>query len=115
MAGKKDGDSKIGKIRGTKGARGIERTHEVGDVKEVKSASAVSGVSRARSIGAARVTRNMSLAERDELLRLINEEAEKMFAEGSISPQQRKVVTEAVKMAVDVGLIEEDEEENKKK
>jgi hypothetical protein len=40
---------------------------------------------------------------------MINEEADKLFGEGGMSPAQQSVVKNAVRMAVDAGLVDEDE------
>ena len=60
-------------------------------------------------------TRTMSLEEREELFRLIDEEAERMFGSGILTPEKRSIVQQAVKMAVDSGLVEKEHESDEKK
>lgn len=111
MADKKGGDDKkIGKISGSSGPKDIERAESVKGIKEVAPASGVGRVTGAGPIGKNRPTRIMSLAEREELLRMIDQEADKLFEGSGISSAKKRVIAEAVKMAIDSGLVAEEDE-----
>lgn len=113
---KKGDDGKIGGIKGPKGTTSVESTDAVGNVGGVKATSSVGAIGRAGSIGQRRGTRTMTLQEREELFKMINEEADKMFKQSGMPPEKQRLVADAVKMAVDSGLIddEDDEEDGKK-
>ena len=53
----------------------------------------------------------MTVADKDELFSLISEEADKIFGPDGLPESQRETVENAVKMAVDSTLLEENEEE----
>jgi len=97
---------KIGGIESTDKAGEVAGTGAVGEVQNVKATSAVSGVGKADGITRRGPTRIMSMQERQELLRLIDEEAEKMFGPGA-DKEKKAAVVNAVKMAVDAGIEEE--------
>lgn len=108
MSTKKIRGKKLGKVKtpeatdevsGTKGAEGVSGVKNVGGVGRVGAAGRVKGQ---------RATRVMTKAERDKLFGMIQEEAEQLFGN---SPQ-REVVEQAVKMAIDASLVDEDEAEN---
>ena len=98
--------SKIGGIESTDKASEVAGTSAVGEIQTIKPTGAVSGVGKAGGIGRRGPTRIMSMQERQELLRLIDEEAEKMFGPGA-NPEKKQAVVNAVKMAVDSGIEEE--------
>ena len=116
----KGSDDKKGGVKGIKGsggARGAQKTGAVEGIEEVQKATAtgkVKGVERAQKSGA---NKPMTLAEREELLKMISQEADKLFGKSGVPNEQREVVEEAVKMAVDSVLVDEEEENktNKKK
>lgn len=102
---KNSDDKKIKGVGSTSKAKGVESTEAVGEVGGVKATSAVSGVRRAGAVDGTRLTRNMTLAEREELFRMIDQEADKLFSASGLTPAKRKVVESAVKMAIDAGLL----------
>lgn len=106
--GKKSDDGKIGAIKGTGSASNVEGAESVGSVSGIKPASAVGSVKGTGAIGKRRPTRIMSAAERDNLFRMINEEADKLFADSSISEEKKQLLKSAVKMAVDSGIVTEE-------
>lgn len=112
---KKIGDKKIGGVQSTTSTSAVEGTEVVGGVAGVKATSGVGGVEGAGAVNRRRPTRTMSLAEREQLFQMINEEADKLFGEGGMSPTQRNVVKNAVRMAVDAGLVETEETPTKKR
>lgn len=102
---------KIGEIKSAETASEVESTGAIGGIHKVKPTSAVGGVSGAGKIGKRGATRIMSAAEREELLRMIDQEAEKMFG-NALPSEKRKAVVQAVKMAVDSGISAEEGEED---
>ena len=111
---KKIGDKKVTGVKSTKETSGVEGTEAVSGVADIKATAGVGGVRRTGTVGV-RTTRTMTLAEREELLKLVNEEADKLFADGALPQSRRKAVESAVKMAIDAGLLPEDESGKKKR
>lgn len=109
---KKGDDKKIGGIKSTDQTKAIRGTQSVSEVEGVKGASAIGAIKGGQAIGKRRPTRTMSLAEREHLFSMINEEADKMFATGALSKQHKQVVQKAVKMAIDTTLGEEESADN---
>jgi hypothetical protein len=62
-------------------------------------------------------TREMSFQERNELLQMVEQEAEKLFSNSKIPEAQRQAIELAVKQTIDAALVIEDEQdlENKEK
>lgn len=104
---KKIGDKKI---RGVKGTR---ETGEVESVGGVGSTSSVSGVRGVGAVGGGRMTSALSPADRERLFKMVDEEADKLFPKGSMTARQRKVVQDAVKMAIESGIVEDEESDTK--
>lgn len=104
---KKDDEKKLSKIGG------LEKAPRVIDpqaIKGVEQIHATNSVSAAQAVGLTRKrrpTRLMDLADREELLKIVEEEANKIFAAGTFPESKRTLVTEAVKMALDSGLLDE--------
>ncbi len=117
--GKKSDDGKIGPVKGAGGTSTVQGPDSVGVVGGVKPTASVGAVKGAGAVGKRRATRIMSTAERENLMRLISEEADKMFEGSNISPEKKEVLKSAVKMAVDAGIVTEadskDLEDPKKK
>lgn len=109
MTKKGGGSGKITGIDATKGTREIESTESVTGVSGIKPTAPVSGVRGTSPIGRRRPTTLMSMAERSKLFEMIQEEADKLVKDGILPTGDRKVVSDAVKMAVDTGITEEDE------
>jgi hypothetical protein len=109
---KKIGDKKLGGVTSTTEASGIQKTEGIGEVKSIQATTGVGGVGKAGAVGKRRSTRVMSLAEREALMNMIGEEAEKMFADGTLSASNKELVTNAVKMAVDAGLVPDEDKED---
>lgn len=98
---KKIGDKKISGVKVTR------ETGEVESVGEVGSTSSITGVRGVGSVTSSRITSTMSAADREKLFKMIDEEAQKLFPKGSITARQRKIVQDAVKMAIDSGIVDE--------
>lgn len=108
---KKPKDGKIGAVSRAGGSENVQSPDAVHSVGEVKATSGVGAVKSAGLSGKRRSTRIMSAAEREQLFKLINEEADKLFEKSGISEEKRSVLKNAVKMAVDSGLLEEDKKQ----
>ncbi len=117
---KKIGNKKLGGVKQASLTQGVQRTDAVNEaesVKGIKSVTATSGVGSVKGaggIGKNRPTRIMTLEEREALLKTINEEADRLFDSGVLPKGKKEIITKAVKMAVDAGLLaNEDEKSNK--
>jgi len=89
-------------VRGIKdidSTRGVEQVEKVSEVDQVKSSSAIS---KRKS------TREMSWEEREKLFGLVQEEAKKLFGKSKIPARQREVIEQAVKIAIDASIPEEE-------
>lgn len=106
MVKKPPRDTKIGGIQSTKKTSEIDPTTGIESVSGVKATSGITGIGKAERSGVRRPTRTMTLEEREELFRMIDEEAAKMFGAGGIPAEKRELVQTAVKMAVDSGLLD---------
>jgi len=100
-------DPKIGGIQGTKSTTSVEGADAVGGVAGIKPTTGVGGVSGAAGVGRRRPTRTMSFEEREQLFRMIDEEADRLFEQSGMPEEKRQVVKHAVRMAVDAGIIDE--------
>ena len=102
----KRGSDKIGGIESSKKSQEIKKTENVANVESVKAASGVGSVQGAGGIDQRRkATRIMSAQEREQLLRLVDDEAEKLFKSGAIANANKELITKAVKMAVDSSIV----------
>ncbi len=118
MTTKKIGDKKIASVTSSTQAKSVEGTEAVSGVRGVKATDAIGGVGRTTGVSGTKTTRTMSLAEREELFRMIDQEASKLFSDSSIPAAKRKVVESAVKMAIDASLMpadDDDSDDSKKK
>lgn len=103
-----DSAEQVGATDLVKGSGQVKASGEVGAVGAVKSTGGVSSTSAASgSTGKRRATTVMSFAEREQLFQMVKEEATKMFAGSGMSEEKQKMVAEAVKMAIDTGLLDE--------
>ena len=112
---KKIGDKKVTGIKSSEvgsaeEAKGIKGAGEVGAVGAVKGTGAVGATGGAGSISGngSRATRVMSYAEREKIFKMVSEEAEKIFAKSKVSGEKQKLVADAVRMAIDSGLVPPD-------
>ena len=108
-------DNKDKKVSGIGKTNNLDQIHKsesiahVNKTGKVGAVNAISGTSRTP-------TREMSFQEREELLRMVGEEAEKLFSKSKIPASQREAIEMAVKQTIDAALIEEQEDsENPKK
>ncbi len=105
MTKKKD-DKKIGAVGSSQSTKGVKSTESVSEVDKVKGASSVRGVSGVSRVGGAGALGAITLEQRDRLMSLVAEEADKLAAQGVIPKSQREIVEQAVKMVIEASLIE---------
>ncbi|MFO0416353.1 MAG: hypothetical protein ACK5Y6_03605 [Pseudomonadota bacterium] len=114
MADDKNKD-KIGRVSGTGSTKAVKGTESVSEVDRVKGASAVKGVSGVSGVRQATGVGSIKLEQREKLLSMISEEAEKLAAQGLIPKNQREVVERAVQMVIDAALLDSATEDEHKK
>ncbi|MBX7145129.1 MAG: hypothetical protein K1X79_11810 [Oligoflexia bacterium] len=110
---KKPKDMKVGGVKTTDASESVKGTQSVGGVAGVLPTSGVGSVKGVGAVGKRRTTRVMTDAERDDLLRLIDEEAGKLFQGSGLTKEKQEVLKSAVKMAVDSGLINDKDKPKK--
>lgn len=114
VTGVKSGDVKTGDVKSTEAADTVKGSTEVGAVGAVKGAGGVSGASATSAAGGKRrATVVMSYAEREQLFKMVSEEATKLFGGSKMSSEKQKLVADAVKMAIDSGLLGPEEKASK--
>lgn len=105
-----DNSKKIGSVESSSRAKSIEKTQNIAEVDAVKATSGISGLQGTGGIGQKRkATRIMSAQEREQLLKMIDEEAEKLFKSGAMPNSKKELISTAVKMAVDTSIILEED------
>ena len=95
--------NKIGGSKAIDEAKSVQ-TSDVKGVDSVKGDQSFAPISRVR-----RPTRPMNAAERQHLLQLINEEADKMFGDKGLPESKKETLKSAVRMAIEGGSIDEDD------
>lgn len=103
-----DKKEKVGEVKSTSRARSVARTEQVEGVEQVESTSAVLGVGGVKGIGKTGSVKALSIDQRDRILSLITEEADRLAKEGAIPKSQRAVVEQAVKMVIDAAMLDMD-------
>ena len=98
-------NKKISGVQSTDSAKRIGSLEGIDSVDRVKATTAVSGVGQIGAVRKSQGTRIMSAAERDQMFSLIQEEADKLLKD--MPEERKKVVADAVKMAIDVGSLDE--------
>jgi len=97
------------KIKGISGTNKTDSVDKLKSVDEVKKTEMVKGIKSAQGIALRRATTLMTSAEREKFFKMIDEEAEKLAAQGAIPKKDKAIVTQAVKMAVDSGMLPEED------
>ncbi len=102
-----------GPSRPAGGPSGVKSTDTVQGAK-VDSVQKV-GQTQAQSVAgkARRSTRPMTQAERDHLLSLVDEEADKMFGQGKLPEEKKKTLTEGVKLTIQATFVDDEDESGK--
>ena len=110
----KDKKSGIDKVKETSATDIIKKVSKVDTVDEVAPVSKVGGVKHATGVKSARLPRELTVKEREQLFKLVDEEADKLFSgPTAIAPKRKKLVQEAVKMAIDSGLMDDADQKEK--
>ncbi len=112
--GKNKDDKKVGGVGSSGSTKGVKGTESVSQVERVKGAGSVKRVSGVGRVGGAGPLGAITLEQRDRLMALVSEEAEKLAAQGVIPKSQREVVEQAVKMVIDASLIEASDPDKKR-
>jgi hypothetical protein len=105
MSRKKDGDE-IKRVSASDSTKRVKATDSVSEVERVtgtKSVSGVSGVSRVKQTSG---VNSISFEQREKLFSMVQEEAQKLAAQGIIPPNQREIVERSVKMILDGVLLD---------
>lgn len=97
---------KIGSVQSTVETGKVQGADTVTGVEKVGKTAPVGGIGAVGAVSARKATRVMSAAEREQIFEMINEEANKLFA--GMPEEKKKIVADAVKMAVDSGIIDEE-------
>ena len=105
----------VKKIGGIKGSS-LTETHAVSPTKAVATTKVggVGGVApteRQSGVGKIRrPTRPMTAAEREHLMRLVHEEADRMFGPNGLPSAQRETLESAVRMTLEASTADEEED-----
>jgi hypothetical protein len=78
---------------------------KVGNVSEVGTVRSTGGASGTGAVG-----RRLTSGDREQILALVEQETEKLFADSEIPAKKRKVIEGAVKMAIEASLLPEGED-----
>lgn len=81
----------------------LSQSQSVKSIQNIERTENVSKTNRAKG-----ATRMISAKEKQELIKMVNEEADKLFGNSNISESKRKKVEEAVKMTIDAAFETED-------
>lgn len=99
-------DKKIGKVQKSTTLKEIQKAQTIDSVRKTGAVTGVSGADSSKR----GPTRVMSIEERDALLNMVTEEAEKMFGKSKISSEQREAIEEAVKITIDASIVDEEDQ-----
>ena len=117
IGGKKKitGVSSATKTEAVEKAQAVAESTSVGAVKGVKATTGVGQVKGAGGVGRRGPTKIMTPQERQEFLRMVDEETEKMVKSGMIPPSKKAIVQGAVKITVQAGWTDDAEVEDSDK
>ena len=109
----KIGDKKLRGVKPTSGTERVDDPQAISSVGGVKPAGRVGEASGVGALNRRRLTREMTAEEREKLFKMINEEANKILS--GVSAKKKEIVADAVKMAIDGGLLPKEEQNDSKK
>ena len=113
---KKGNDKKIGAVTPTRAGHEVERTEGVGQVGAVQPTAGVMGTRGVGAIKKRRPTRVMTSEDREQLLKMVSEEAERLFGgQANLPSERREIIEEAVKMTIEASLTDEESPKTKKR
>lgn len=98
----------VDKIKKKKKSSGVARAQSLQAASAISSAK-LPTVGRANDVRRSRqATRELNSEEREQLKKIMHEEAAKMFGDGHALPEkQKEIIERAVEMAIDSGAVEE--------
>ena len=106
-----DDKKKVGSIQRTTKTEHVEKVEEVGRVGRVEKTG---GVGKAGKVGLGGINSSeLRYADREKLMGMVDEEAEKLLGKSKLPEEQKRIIREAVKMAVDASLVPDKEEDAK--
>lgn len=108
---KDDNDDSIRRVTRTGGTRGVKATDAVSEVERVKGAQSVKGVSAVSGVRGTTGVTGIRFEQREKILSMVSQEAERLAAQGIIPKSQKEVVAKAVQMVIDAALIDSSAEE----
>ena len=97
---------KISQVSRANASEEAHKVEKVDAVKDVEAADLIGTVKRSGSD----VRHQFSLEDKEKLFALVEEEAVKLFGNSSLSPEKRELIQQAVKTAIESGLITRSEE-----
>jgi hypothetical protein len=115
MAGKKDDKDTVGRITKTGSTKGVKATDAVSEVEKVQGADAVKGVAAVSGVRATTGVTGIRFEQREKLLSMVSQEADKLAAQGIIPKSQKEIVEKAVQMVIDAALVDNTNETAGKK
>ncbi len=116
MTSKKGNDKKVGAVQATRPGSEIERTEGVGSVGSIQPTSGIMGTRGVGGVAKRRPTRVMTNEDREQLLKMVTEEAERLFGKNTNIPaERREIIEEAVKMTIEASLTEAETSPKKKR
>jgi len=99
-----------------KNVKGIGKTQKttsvskVDNIEEVKKVGKTTGVKRSgKTPQAGDNLQRLRYEDREKLLGMVDEEAKNLFRSSKLPEEQKRLIREAVKMAIDSALVEEDD------
>lgn len=96
--------------RATTATTGVKASQEVQTAKQVGGVDQVGSVKGRQQLGQTRgATRPMTAEERELLLKLVDEEADRLFAHTDLSETRKRTITQSIKMTLAAGSAEGDE------
>lgn len=107
--GGNDNKKKVGEVSETSSTKEVQKSQAIQTIGKTASVGSVGGVGGVGAIGKRGSTRLMSASEREELFKMITEEADKLFAKSGLPAEQREAIEEAVKMTIDASLVDDEE------
>ena len=97
-------------IKKIDGSKKTNKTSSVESSSEVSSVGKTSGVDKTQKSQFRSGTREITPELKEQLLQILETEAEKLLSDGEISNKRKSRVKNALKMAIDAGNVEETEE-----
>jgi len=99
-----------------KNVKGISKTQKTTSVSKVDNIEEVKKVGKTTGVKRSRITpqagdnlQRLRFEDREKLLGMVDEEAKNLFRSSKLPEEQKRLIREAVKMAIDSALVEEDD------